>query len=215
MYYVVKVDNNTLKLSNTYFDSTELKPIVVGITSASLGTINPINPPIELYKDSTITFDLSDSSLAYTRQGTTYSAFEFNLYTDKNFTKVWNTSGTNNTFELKNRKGRNCGSKATLTVNKNIPEILYYKLDVLIEKNVPDVPKAKGNIIVDDEIVSGSEIRIEESLYNGKHVITLGTTTSFTYTLPEVPENHHMDHLLIFHMRPIVLILMDLSLRYR
>ena len=75
-----------------------------------------------------------------------------------------------------------------MTVNKNIPEILYYKLDVLIEKNVPDVPKAKGNIIVDDEIVSGSEIRIEESLYNGKHVITLGTTTSFTYTLPEVPE---------------------------
>ena len=75
MYYVVKVDNNTLKLSNTYFDSTELKPIVVGITSASLGTINPINPPIELYKDSTITFDLSDSSLAYTRQGTTYSSF--------------------------------------------------------------------------------------------------------------------------------------------
>ena len=59
-------------------------------------------------------------------------------------------------------------------------------MDVLIEKNVPDVPKAKGNIIVDDEIVSGSEIRIEESLYNGKHVITLGTTTSFTYTLPEV-----------------------------
>ena len=189
MYYVVKVDNNTLKLSNTYFDSTQLKPIVVGITSASLGTINPINPPIELYKDSTVTFDLSDSSLAYTRQGTTYSAFEFNLYTDKNFTKVWNTSETSNTFELiKTGQVGTAGAKATLTVNKNIPEILYYKLDILIEKNVPDVPKAKGNIIVDNEIVSGSEIRVEESLYNGKHVITLGTTTSFTYTVPKVPE---------------------------
>ena len=47
-YYIVKVDNNTFKLSDTYYDSTEEKPPIVGITSTSVGTINPINPEIKL-----------------------------------------------------------------------------------------------------------------------------------------------------------------------
>ena len=85
MYYVVKVDNNLIKLSNTYFGSTQEKPEIIEITSASNGTINPINPLVNLYKNSTVEFDLSDESLSYTTQGTRYSAFEFNLYTDKNF----------------------------------------------------------------------------------------------------------------------------------
>ena len=186
IYYIVKVDDNVIKLSNTYFESTELKPSIVGITSASLGTISPINPSIDLYKDSTITFDLSDSSLSYVKQGTRYSAFDFNLYTDQNFTKVWNTSESSSTFEfLKEGKIGTAGAKATLTVNKNIPEILYYKLDILKES---DIPKAKERLFVDDEVISGSELQIKESLYNGKHVITVGTTTSFTYSLPETAE---------------------------
>ena len=189
MYYIVKVDNNVFKLSNTYFNSTQLKPNVVGITSASLGTINPINPNIRFFKDSTITFDLSDNSLSFTRQGTQYSAFELNLYSDKNFTKIWNTSETSSNFEFaKDGKVGTPGGKATLTVNKNIPENLYYKLDIITESNLPDVPTDKGKIIVDDEVVLGNQIKIRESLYNGRHVINLGTTTSFTYTLAEIPE---------------------------
>ncbi len=186
MYYIVKVDNNTLKLSNTYFDSIQLKPRTVGISSASLGTISPINPPISLYKDSTVTFDLSDSSLAYTKQGISYPAFDFNLYTDNNFTKVWNKSNDSNSFELlKDGKVGTVGAKATLTVNKNIPQTLYYKLDVLGESNVPEI---KGRISVDDEVISGSEIKIKESLYNGKQTMRVGTTTSFTYSVSNLPE---------------------------
>ena len=51
-YYVVRVDDNRIKLSDTYFDATQPKPTIVGITSASLGTINPITPSIKLYKNS-------------------------------------------------------------------------------------------------------------------------------------------------------------------
>ena len=113
MYYIVKVDNNTLKLSNTYFDSIQLKPRTVGISR----TISPINPPISLYKDSTVTFDLSDSSLAYTKQGISYPAFDFNLYTDNNFTKVWNKSNDSNSFELlKDGKVGTVGAKATFVI---------------------------------------------------------------------------------------------------
>ena len=186
MYYVVKVDNNSIKFANTYFDSIQSKPSVIGITSASLGTISPINPPISLYKDSVITFDLSDSSLSYSKQGTLYSAFNFNLYTDKNFTKLWNTSSKSTTFEfLKDGKVGTVGAKATLTVNENIPQILYYKLDILEESVVPEI---KERISIDSEVISGNEIKIKESLYNGKHVIRVGTALSFTYSVEKVPE---------------------------
>ena len=40
LYYVNRVDQNTIKLSDTYFDSTQEKPVVVDITSASSGTIS-------------------------------------------------------------------------------------------------------------------------------------------------------------------------------
>ena len=48
IYYIVKVDDNTIKLSDTYHDSIDEKPPIVGITSTSVGTINPINPEIKL-----------------------------------------------------------------------------------------------------------------------------------------------------------------------
>ena len=186
IYYIVNVDRNTVKLANTYFNSIQNKPEIIGITSASDGTINPINPTIDLYKNSTVTFDLSDSSLAFSNQGTTYSAFELNLYTDKNLTKVWNTSKVNSNFELiKDGKVGTSGAKATLTVNNDIPQILYYTLDVVKETNVPEV---KERVFVDSEVISGNEINAKESRYSGKHTINVGTTTSFTYSIKDVPE---------------------------
>ena len=56
LYYVIKIDDNTIKLSNNSYNSKLLKPIIVGITSSSAGTINPINPPVKVYKDSTAIF---------------------------------------------------------------------------------------------------------------------------------------------------------------
>ena len=187
IYYIVKVDNNTIKLANTKHDATIEKPNVVGLSSASLGTINPINPSLKVYKNSTVEFDLSDSSLGYTVQGTQYPAFEFNLYTDKNFTKVWNKSDTNSVFELtKTGNVGSAGAKATLTVNKNLPDVLYYKLDVIKESSTPT---SKTSIIVDEEANSNNEINCRFSDYNGTYSINVGTTTTFTYTLGDTPES--------------------------
>jgi len=186
MYYIVKVDDNIIQLSNTYFNSIQEKPEIVGITSASNGTINPINPLVNLYKNSTIEFDLSDESLSYTTQGTKYSAFKFDLYTDKNFTKIWNKSDESTSFEyVKEGSIGTAGAKATLTVNNDIPKILYYKLHPLSESNIPEV---KERVFADNEVISGNQLNVIESGYNGKHVINAGTTTSFTYSLKNVPE---------------------------
>ena len=186
VYYVVKVDRNTIKLSNTLTDSKKIDPVIIGISSASYGTINPINPKINLYKNSTVVFDLSDDSLAYVRQGSVYSAFEFNLYEDANFTSVWNTSQSSEVFEFsKSGKVGTSGASATLLVNNEIPENLYYRLDPIYEGNVPAV---KSEIISDDEVVSGSKLIIGNSKYNGNHDISINSTNSFTYTISDAPE---------------------------
>ena len=186
IYYVVKVDRNTIKLSNTLTDSKKINPEIIGISSASYGTINPINPKIDLYKNSIVTFDLSDDSLAYVKQSSVYSAFEFNLYEDANFTSIWNTSRSSEVFEFsKSGKVGTSGASATLLVNTEIPENLYYRLDPIYEGQIPAV---KSEIISDSEVVSGSKLSIRNSKYNGTHDITVNSTSSFTYTLSDTPE---------------------------
>ena len=189
LYYVNRVDQNTIKLSDTYFDSTQEKPVVVDITSASSGTISPINPPIKLYKDSTVTFDLSDSSLGFVVQGKSYPAFELNFYRDKDFKVVWEKSDNSKVFEVV-RSGivGSSGAKVTLEVNSDTPEFLYYKLDLIDANPDVDLPETKQQIVVDTEIVNSSQLEIKESGYQGTHKIATPSTTSFTYTIKDIPE---------------------------
>ena len=58
IYYIVKIDKNNIKLANSHYNATLFKPIVVSIgSSASNGVLNPVNPPINIYRDSVYTFD--------------------------------------------------------------------------------------------------------------------------------------------------------------
>ena len=187
IYYVIRVDDNTFKLTDNHYNATQLKPPIIGITSASDGTINPINPPLKVYKNSTVTFDLSDSSLAYVNQSTQYAAFEFNLYADENFTEIWDKTANSSLFEVTRdgKVGVTADAKVTLTVNNEIPEILFYKLDPIYES---DLPVVKKEIEVDSEVSSGSEIQTKDSVYDGRHLIAVGATNTFTYSLGESPE---------------------------
>jgi len=186
-YYIVKVDDNTFKLSDTYHDSTEEKPPVVGITSTSVGTINPINPEIKLYKNCSAIFDVSDTSLSYVNQATNYSAFNLTFYKDENFTKIWDTSTLTKDFNVvrNGAAGITTDANVTLTVTEEIPTELFYKLDPIYDSNLPDVKK---EVNVDSGVISGSQVTILESMYNGEQRITIASTNSFTYTLPEIPE---------------------------
>ena len=64
VYYIVRDDENNFKLSDTHYNSTLAKPSIVGVASTASGNINPINPQLKFYKDSTASFNLSDSSLS-------------------------------------------------------------------------------------------------------------------------------------------------------
>ena len=187
IYYIVRVDDDSFKLTNTRYDSTLGKPQVVGITSVSSGTINLINPQIDVIKDSTVEFDLSDSSLAYTAQGISYPAFQLNFYLDNQYTKIWNTSFTNKTFEIarSGKVGVDTDAKVTLTVNSDIPQQLYYKFDTVEES---DVPLVKSGIVTDTDVTSYNQINVKESLYNGRYPVSVATTNSFNYYVEETPE---------------------------
>jgi hypothetical protein len=187
LYYVVKIDKNNFNLADTSYNSTLSKPIIVGITSSSAGVFNPINPPLTVYKDSTVSFNVSDSSLSYTVQGTQYSAFELNFYTDGNYTTVWNNDPNSSAFNVSRTGtvGITVDAAVTLEVTKDIPEVLYYRLDPVYEATTPTVKK---EVIVDNDITANNEVISSASLYNGKQIITTASTTAFTYTLQSTPE---------------------------
>ena len=75
------------------------------------------------------------SSLSFTDGGASYSAFEFNLYSDSNLNNSFVTSGETDDFNVV-RSGRvGIDANANLTV-KNVDEIdqtLYYNLNPINE----------------------------------------------------------------------------------
>ena len=188
IYYVVVFDANTVKLSNSYYSAVGLNPEIVDITSTSDGTLSAINPPIKVYKDSTVTFDLSDSSLSYQNGSVQYSAFEFNFYIDSNYTQIFDKSNLSKTFDVtrSGRIGIDTESKVALLVSNNLPQKLYYKLDPVYDATLPQV---KEEINVDSSVRSNNEVQVVFSGYNGKHRITSIASTSFTYNVRELPES--------------------------
>lgn len=128
LYYVVAYDENNIRLSDSFYNSTLRTPITLSIESTSNGSISLVNPPIKLYKNSTVTFDLSDSSLSYNANQTYYPAFEFEIYDDNNFKNI----STKN-IQKYGRVGIDTDAKLILTINENLPERLYYKLYSLTE----------------------------------------------------------------------------------
>jgi hypothetical protein len=186
-YFVFIVDTNNIKLTNTYYDSISTKPEIVGISSASGGTLSLINPPIKAYKNSSVVFDLSDSSLSYTQQSTLYPAFDLKFFKDSNFTENYNSNSDNQFFEVQRigAVGITSDAKVTLSINENTPENLYYKLIPIYNGTLPENKKL---INEDREVLSNNEIQILNSQYNGIYNIIVGSSTSFTYDVAKVPE---------------------------
>jgi hypothetical protein len=191
-YYIVVFDQNTIKLSTSYYESISTNPYIVNITSSSDGTLSAINPPIKVYKDSLVDFDLSDSSLSYFNGSTKYSAFELNFYIDSNFTQLFDKSKFSSEFEVKKSGtvGVDTNAKVSLTVNGNIPQKLYYRLDPIYTNTLP---KEKEEVNVDSSVLSNNQIEINSSGYSGKHEITSISSTSFTYNLAKIPESSSYD----------------------
>ena len=191
-YYIIVFDKDNIRLSNSYIRDSAFVPQIVDINSASDGTLSLINPPINAYTNSTLSFDVSDTSLSYLKDSATYSAFELNFYLDSNYTQMFDKSKDSSIFEVKRfgRVGIDSTAKVTLDINANIPQKLFYRLDP-IYKNI--LPELKATASIDDTVFSNNEISVVGSEYNGKHQITSIASTSFTYVLQRTPESSSYD----------------------
>ena len=187
IYYAVKVDNNRFKLSDTHYGATKLKPEVVDILSTSSGEFGLINPPIPAYRSSNVVFDVSDSSLSYVKQTTSYSAFRLNLYLDENCTSEWKSDKSSSTFSVSRSgvPGISSDAKVTISIGQTTPQTLYYKFDPVTDN---DLSEDQLKIATDTEVLGNNQIQSRNSVYNGKRRVAIAGTNFFSFNLSEIPE---------------------------
>lgn len=182
LYYIVVYDENNIRLSDSFYNSILRTPITINLESTFDGSISLINPPIKLYKNSTVVFDLSDSSLSYTVNQTKYPAFEFEIYEDDNFKNIFTTN-----IQKYGSVGIDADAKLTLTVNENLPERLYYKLNPLTKEG--NLPLVKETIEIDYSVSSYNSINLGKSEFEGTYPIVVSSGSTFTYIIQNDPES--------------------------
>ena len=171
-YYVYKVNDNSIKLSQTYLDSKNIPPSIVSIasTGGSNQSISLVNPQIKTISNNNLVFNLSDSSL---------SGYKFKLYYDKNYKNEFVSIASTSTFTLVGIGTVGVSSTASITVNYNeeLPIKLYYNLEKF------------GSINTTDTSVNNySEILFENSEYNSTYNISGIGSTTFSISLTKIPE---------------------------
>jgi len=186
IYYVIVSDKDTIKLSETYNGSIAIVPLSVNITESQDSTFSPINPPIKIYKNQSVEFDLSDSSLTFTANSINYPAFKFVLYGDDILTHEYHKPRNTENFDVSSTGVVGTDGKVTLTVREETPSLLYYQL-VPVDNTA--IPSSKSEIISDKEVVNYNQLIVGDSLYSGKYDVTVSSPTEFIYFIPSIPES--------------------------
>jgi hypothetical protein len=181
-FYVIRVNSNQIKLSRTYYGSltnTDIVPIEL------LGSYTPetnpfflslVNPPLSVYENERIIFDLSDSSL---------EGFDFNLYEDERYRNIF--YGINEFDVEKIGEISKPNSRLILSTTNNTIKKIYYNLSIPDEQNVFF---EKLEYFIDDvNIMGNNQISIVKSVYYDNHIITGIGSTYFEYNLKNYPEN--------------------------
>ena len=180
VYHVIKDSSNTIRLANNSYDLSTFpyNYIGIGTTGGVNHQISKINPKLTIFKNNTVEFLTSDSSL---------TDYDIEFYNDSNFISKYNTnlitkSGVNG--------DGNSSTKISVSVGSSLADNFYYRV---IGKS--------GNYIktlshfANEDVPNHSEIEVLESKFNINHKITgIGTnifrfnpvgvaeTTSYTST---------------------------------
>jgi hypothetical protein len=173
VYFVRKVDNNTINLCESYPDSISSTAEVVNIstTGGNSQELSSINPEIKVVKNNNLVFDVSDSSL---------SGYKFNIYYDESFGKQFVSTGSTSNFIVTGVGTAGISTNASLSIRyqNTLPERLFYNVE-------------KGGYIStsDKDVLNGSQITFIESEYSGTYNIYGISSTTFDISLIDHPEN--------------------------
>ena len=188
IYFILVIDENKIKLTTTYHETTLSEPNYINLTSTGNGTLSLINPKIEVFRNQSVIFDLSDSSLSHLINSIPYPSFDFKLYTDQKLKNTIESSGVQNSFEIvkSGTVGITTDAKVTLSVSNTLPKVLYYGLEPINT----NTNYAENNEIIRDfeDIIENNKIEIKDSVYSGSHLISGITSTTFSYNTKDKPE---------------------------
>ena len=170
-FYIYTIDKDNFSLGETERDIQVFPPSIVNLTSVG-GTsqsIARINPPLSVYKNDDVVFNLEDSSL---------TGFDLKIYYDQDFFNSTVSTGQTANF-LINGSGTagSAGAALTVSYSTNFPEILYYNVE------------RSGFISTADKSVTGyNEIQYNNSVFSGEYAISGVTSTTYGINLTHVPE---------------------------
>ena len=171
VYYAIIYDQNRIRLAKSYYDATNYLPI--DIFTSSFGTLSQINPKIDVVKNQKVLIDLSDSSLSQKLSGSgTDSLFDFDLFTDENFSNNYfpvKSDGTQKILKFGNIGESN--SKIEFTVDDQFPKFIWYNL----------IKRRNKECIIDVEVDKNNVIEFVDSKLNGQRIVTGVTSNTFSF----------------------------------
>ncbi len=170
-YFVYKVDDNNLKLSETSIDAGKSIPSFVGIasTGGSSQTISLINPSFTSIRNNNLVFNLSDSSL---------NGYKFKVYHDNEFKNNFVSDGESSIFSISTSGSPgSSGAKLTIGYGTSIPNVLFYNLE-----------KAGYISTVDTDVTNYSKISFLDSVYNDDYNVKVTGLSTFTFFVKDIPE---------------------------
>ena len=169
-YYVIKDSISKFRLAETLYDTVPGSERVVNIvgTGASIHNFSLINPKINVVKNSTLKFNLSDSSLV---------GFKFKIFNDKNFESEFISTSDSQEFNVTGIGTVGFGTASlSLKYSDSVPTKLFYSLE-------------KGGYIstADKEVKDYSEINYINSELSGTYSVFGISTSSFKISPVRVP----------------------------
>jgi hypothetical protein len=174
-YFVYKIDDDKIKLTETYNDCVATNPpntISINSSGGSSQSISLVNPKIFSVKNNNLVFDLSDSSL---------SGYNFKIFYDQTFKDEFVSTGYTGAFSTSGvgTVGVTTNSSLTLNYSDNLPSPLFYCLEKSGYVSAPDF-----------DVKNYSEIDLVDSVYNGTYKVSGITTNTFAVSLENSPEDN-------------------------
>lgn len=175
-YFVIKLDDNTIKLANSYYNATRINYNNISLDSSGSGThtLSPINPKLKFVRNTIVGFAVSDPSL---------QNLKLEFYDNEDFT---NQSYEANVIRTGSPGDGNINTKVSLRIDESIPDTFYYKL---IPVGISSITNNALGLTVDKDNFDGGKIQVIDSGYKGNHTLVSVGNSAFYFNLNQPPEN--------------------------
>ena len=173
-YYVIKINDDKIKLADSMYSATSFPYENVNITEQGHGTheISLVNPKLEVINNSQLIIDVTDSSLLN---------YDINFYTDNEFKSRYESSGITTA-------GTPIIDSYNIKVDENLPKNLFYRVEGKNKDNTDTYPSS-----VNEFVNNYSNISIVDSKFNQSYKLTSVGSTTFDFTLVGAAETTTYD----------------------